>query len=154
MKNFRKIIYCLFILLLLFIFISPVFAGKMDACNYLGSTDGKKTIDIDEKIADTVHLLVLIIQIAVPILLIIFGSFDFVKAITGGKEDEIKKGQQVFIKRAIAAVIVFFVIAIVKFLVGFVIDKSESDNFLNCVDCFLDGSGSKNCLKRPTIKKS
>ena len=139
MKNVKKISYCLLLFVAIFGLINPVFAA-MEACNTIGGAN----INIDAKIADTIHIVILVIQIVVPVILVIFGSIDFLKAVTGGKEDEIKKGQQIFIKRVIAAVLVFFVIAIVKLLVGFVAGD-ESPNILNCVDCFLNGSETKEC---------
>ena len=85
-----------------------------------------------------VSTIVLLIKIAVPILLIIFGMLDLGKAVTAQKEDEIKKGQQTFIKRALAAVIVFFVIQIVQILIRFV---SNNDNSVaQCFNCFVQGS--------------
>ena len=84
-----------------------------------------------------VSTIILLIKIAVPILLIIFGMLDLGKAVTAQKEDEIKKGQQTFIKRAIAAVIVFFVIQIVQIVVRFV---SGNDNSVaQCFNCFIHG---------------
>lgn len=133
----KKINYCLFGLIVLFFVVSPVFAS-MEACNsYLDIT-------IDEKIANATRIVVLVIQIVIPILLVIFGSIDFVKAVVAQKEDEIKKGQQTFVKRIIAAVIVFFIVAIVKLIVGFGAGK-KSTNILNCVSCFVDGPNSKEC---------
>lgn len=88
-----------------------------------------------------VHAAVTIIKIVVPILLIIFGMLDLGKAVIASKEDEIKKGQQTFIKRTIAAIIVFFVIQIVQILIRFV---SNSDtNVVNCFNCFVNGSVSE-----------
>ena len=66
-----------------------------------------------------VSTIITLITIVVPVLLIIFGMIDFLKAVTASKEDEIKKGQQTFIKRLIAAVIVFFIIAIVRLIISF-----------------------------------
>lgn len=80
---------------------------------------------------------ILIIKIVVPILLIIFGMLDLGKAVVASKEDEIKKGQQLFIKRLISAVIVFFVIQIVQLLIGFV-SNSDSD-ISKCFNCFVNG---------------
>ncbi len=60
------------------------------------------------------------IQIGVPILLVIWGMLDLGKAVVAQKEDEIKKGQQVFVKRLLAAAIVFFVVVIVEFIVQIV----------------------------------
>lgn len=50
-----------------------------------------------------------IIRIAVPVLLIIFGMVDFFKATFDNNEDEMKKDRERFIKRIIAAIIVFLV---------------------------------------------
>lgn len=69
-----------------------------------------------------------IIQILIPIGLIIMGTMDLGKAVIASKEDEIKKNQQVLIKRAIAAVLVFLVATLVTFLMGFV----GNDNWNTC----------------------
>jgi hypothetical protein len=61
-----------------------------------------------------------IIQIVIPIGLIVWGTLDLGKAVIASKEDDIKKAQQLLIKRAITAVLVFLVSAIVMFLMGFV----------------------------------
>lgn len=81
---------------------------------------------------------ILIIKIAVPIILVIFGMMDLMKAVIASKEDEIKKGQQTFIKRLIAAVIVFFVIQIVQIIVKFV--SSNDTSVSNCFNCFINGT--------------
>lgn len=61
-----------------------------------------------------------VIQILVPIGLIIMGSIDFGKAVMAANEDDIKKGQKIFIKRCIGAILVFLVSVIVTFVMGFV----------------------------------
>ena len=81
---------------------------------------------------------ILIIKIAVPIILVIFGMMDLMKAVIASKEDEIKKGQQTFIKRLIAAVIVFIVIQIVQIIVKFV--SSNDTSVSNCFNCFINGT--------------
>lgn len=84
-----------------------------------------------------VSTIITIIKIAVPVLLIIFGMLDLGKAVVAAKEDEIKKGQQTFIKRAIAAVIVFFVIQIVQIIIRFV--SGNDQNVASCFNCFING---------------
>ncbi len=133
MKSLKKICYCLVLMFSLFAVMNPVFAKN--GCEGIG-------IEIDDKILDVVHYIILIIQIVIPILLVIFGSIDFLKAVVAQKDDEIKKGQQTFIKRIIAAVIVFFVVAIVRLVVSFAADKDDKDTILDCFNCFLDGSES------------
>lgn len=67
-----------------------------------------------------VRFILTIIQWVVPIVLIMLGTIDLVKAVIAGKEDDIKKNQQVLFKRAIAAVIVFLVPLIVTTITGLI----------------------------------
>lgn len=124
----KKLKYFIFIIMALFMVTSPVFAEN--GCDYL-------KIDIDTKITSSVHWIIVILQIAIPVVLVIFGSIDFLKAVTASKEDEIKKGQQTFIKRLIAAALVFFITAIVRLVVSFATGNDKS--ILNCANCFLNG---------------
>lgn len=134
----KKLSYLL-LLVMCSIMMSPVYAKDIAGCEaILGSK-----IQIDEKIANTVHIVILVIQIAVPILLVIFGMIDLMKAVIAGKEDEIKKNQMTFVKRLIAAAIVFFVFVIVKMLISFVADDSK--NLINCANCFINGPGTSSC---------
>ena len=70
--------------------------------------------------------------IVVPILLIVLGSIDFMKAVVAGKEDDIKKAQSVFVKRIIAAVIVFLIPLIVNIIMG-ILPGADGSNCLTCV---------------------
>jgi len=85
------------------------------------------------KLISTIYLA---IQIGVPILLVFFGMLDLGKAVMAQKEDEIKKGQQMFVKRLISAVLVFLVFFIVQLAVGLVSDD-EDGNFANCAKCLI-----------------
>lgn len=55
-------------------------------------------------------------RIAVPILLIVFGIIDFATALFSSKEDDMKKKRETFIKRIIAAVLVFLAPILVNLL--------------------------------------
>lgn len=59
-----------------------------------------------------------IIQIGIPIILIVMGSIDLGKAVLSSDDKEIKGATGRLIKRAIAAVAVFFVVTIVSLLMG------------------------------------
>lgn len=89
----------------------------------------------DGILPNIVSTVILIIQIAIPVILIIFGMIDLGKAVMSQKDDEIKKGQQTFFKRLLAAAIVFFIIAVVKLVVG-VIAGAGGDSSISCIDCF------------------
>ena len=60
------------------------------------------------------------------------------KAVIASKEDEIKKAQMTFVKRLIAAVIVFFIIYLVQLVVNF-IAGSNQDTIMGCFNCFIKG---------------
>lgn len=100
-------------------------------------------VTIDEQVPHIIKYVLLIIQILVPILLVIFGTIDLLKSIYAGKEDEIKKGQQIFIKRLISGVLVFFVIAIVKLFIS-VFGNSDNPGIMNCVNCVINGPEKTN----------
>lgn len=59
-----------------------------------------------------------LIQIGIPIILIIMGSIDLGKAVLSSDDKEIKGATSKLIKRAIAAVAIFFVVTIVSLLMG------------------------------------
>ena len=82
-----------------------------------------------------------LIKIGVPILLIIFGMLDLGKAVVAQKEDEIKKSQQLFVKRLLSAALVFFVVVIVEVVFNLVA-TNEKAGIWNCVDCFINGPSS------------
>lgn len=128
----KKKILLLVILLMCVLYVPNVLAVDITGCETILSG-----IKIDSKIANATHTIILVIQIAVPILLVIFGMMDLFKSIIAQKEDEIKKGQQIFIKRLITAAIVFFIISIVKLLISF---ASDDEGIMTCASCFLNGA--------------
>lgn len=99
--------------------------------------------NIPSSIPKLIHRIYLVFQIVVPLILIILGSIDFVKSIIAQKEDEIKKGQQIFIKRLIVGVIIFFIFSIVKIVVSLVADNDKKINIINCASCFINND--ENC---------
>jgi len=103
----------------------------------IGKTAAEICSDEMITIMEVVKSVLTIIQIAVPILLIIMGSLDLMKAVMAGKEDEIKKAQGTFVKRAIAAVIVFFIPLIVSLVIGLLpADQTSSGEKLNYKYCW------------------
>lgn len=89
------------------------------------------------KIPELTSWIVTILEIAVPVILVILGIIDFVKAIMSQKDDEIKRGQNVFIKRLVTGVLIFFIVVIVKLLVSLLATDKDSKNILSCIDCFI-----------------
>ena len=105
-----------------------------------GGVNGIK--DIPAVLPNLVSLVVNIIKIVIPILLIIFGMIDLGKAVAAGKEDDIKKGQSVFMKRAIAAVTVFLVVAIVQLIFSLLVAQTGDSGISGCISCFVNGASS------------
>lgn len=75
-------------------------------CEDLIGSEGRKLI----------NTLMKWMRIAVPILLIVFGIIDFATALFSSKEDDMKKKRETFIKRIIAAVLVFLAPILVNLL--------------------------------------
>ncbi len=134
----KKIIYII-VLLMLFV---PMFTVGADTYNNYNkdgivSCGSNLVTGIPILIPNVVKTAYIIIQVAVPVLLVVMGSFDLMKGLTAQKEDEIKKGQQIFIKRLVSAAIIFFVFAIAKVIISFAADES-SGRILECAQCFLE----------------
>ena len=125
----------------------------LDLFNVLNACKEAIGADVPPAILNIIHYLYLGIQIIVPIMLIIFGMLDLARALSSQKEDEIKKAQSGLIKKAITAVLVFLIFALVGFIVKFASNLSGEDdpnsqnqaNVWNCVSCFIGGSNSDAC---------
>jgi len=63
------------------------------------------------------------VKYIIPVIVIVLGILDFIKAIASEKDDEMKKAQGSFVKRLIAAAIIF----IVPFIIEFILDKMGFD---------------------------
>lgn len=95
--------------------------------------------DIPYQVPGIISFAVNALKIATPIILIIVSIIVLLKAIAASNEDEIKKAQKGLVRRVVAAVMVFFVISIVQFVVMTVASNSkEADNVSNCLSCFLN----------------
>ena len=75
-----------------------------------------------------------IIQIVVPILLLIMGVIDLAKAVLASDEKAVKAAQGMLVKRAIAAVAVFFAVVFVNAIMGLIgsTDDGSSTNWFKC----------------------
>ena len=111
--------------------------------NFLATCMG---VEIPNIIPNITSLVVDIIKMVVPFMLIVMGMLDLGKAVIASKEDEIKKAQSLFIKRIIAAVLVFFIVAIVQLVFGILADADGSDGSIDkegvneCLNLFLNGA--------------
>ena len=107
MKNIKK-----YILVLILFLPQIIYAAEKRSCG----TVGKGGISgIPAKIPEITSFIIIVLQVAAAVILVIVGSIDLFRGLTSGKEEEIKKGQQTFIKRLIIGALVFFIILIVTF---------------------------------------
>lgn len=97
-------------------------------------------IVIPAAIANLLKMLVTIIQVVVPIGLVVWGMLDLGKAVFQQKEEDIKKAQQLFLKRIVAAILVFLTVAIVQFVAG-IVDEAIRSDIAGCISAIF-GSGS------------
>lgn len=75
-------------------------------------------------------MVIKVLQIAVPIGLIVMGTIDMAKAVIAGDEKKMKEAQRPFIKRIIAAVIVFLIPIIVNMVLSFV--TTGNSDWIDC----------------------
>lgn len=96
-----------------------------DCTAFLGNENAGETF---LTIIGMARIVVQILQILVPIALIVWGSIDIGKAVIAGDEKKIKEAQKPFVKRIIAAIIVFLIPWLVNVIIGFV----GSDDWHDC----------------------
>ena len=77
-----------------------------------------------------------IVQWAIPIILIVIGTFDIMKAVIASKEDESKAAQKLLIKRVVYAVVIFLIPTIVYFVFNIVSYTDGIDGTGNFWDCW------------------
>lgn len=73
---------------------------------------------LGEDLINKINSYLKIIRISVPILLLVYGIMDFVKALFSPEEGEMKKAQQTFMKRLLIAVLIFLVPILVNLLLN------------------------------------
>lgn len=112
-----------------------------DIFGYLDTVKCGNT-EIPAPIPAIIRTIINIIKIATPLVLIIVGMIDMIKAVTSNDEKKIKESQSKFIKRLIPATMVFLVISIIQFVVSIIADDSAS--IMNCISCVI--SNSKSCI--------
>lgn len=90
---------CLFVMMFLIISLCiPVFAAQEVKCGNVFSVE----------LIEELRKIFRVIQIVVPILLTLLTMFDFAKAVFVQDKDGLNKAKNNFLKRAVAAMIVFF----------------------------------------------
>ena len=103
----------------------------LDALLFL--TKDESTACIDDSLLNImrlVRLVIKVLQIAVPVGLILMGTIDMAKSVIAGDEKKIKEAQKPFVKRIVAAIIVFLIPYIVNIAINLVV--SDASDWRNC----------------------
>lgn len=92
-------------------------------------------------------IIIQIIYVVTPLLLIVTGSITMIQAMMKKDESEIKKAQNLLVKKIIVAVIVFLMVSITKMVIGLVADEG----WTTCANCaFNPSQGNCGIEKVPT----
>ena len=92
------------------------------------SFTGNYTVDCDDfEVLKIIYNAVIIIA---PVLVILFGSIDYTKAVLASDAEKMKKAQKKFVPRLIAAVLLILVPIIVRLILSF---ADLSDSALSCI---------------------
>lgn len=144
-----KKVFIVFLTLFVLCVSTPVYADDVcgtdavamdvDACNNIGGIPTK--CGIPSGLAGMINDAFNLLKIGVPVVLIIIGMIDLLKAVAGQKEEDIKKGWNMFAKRVIYGIAVFFVFFLVQFVVSLLPGKSGKADILSCVKTFFGYGG-------------
>lgn len=110
------------------------------------STEGNKGIKQAVKI---VGIIISFMKWIVPGILIVVGMIDFAKAVISSDDKAISKSTASFVKRLVAAVIIFFIPTIALTILDVLkvtngIEKTTDTNFGACTKCLFDPFNSCN----------
>jgi len=107
----------------------------------MGAVDIAQFCEETKEILQFVGYVLTVFKIAIPVLIIAFGMFDFGKAVVAEKEDEIKKQTKRLIYRVVAGAVIFFIPTIVLFIFGslngYKNDMATADGWDTCQNCIL-----------------
>lgn len=130
---------------------------------YLDTTVGFKN-KLDKKVAEcngtsipygipyVVHIVINLLKIFTPIILIIMGMLDFFKAVVASDEKQMKESSSRFIRRILAAVVVFLTVSIVQFVFNLL--DTEDGGAISCITCFVNGNCSVTEMSNNTSNSS
>ena len=107
-----------------------------------GSKPTDSTIDMQidlgcegmKEVLGLIKIIYNLIRYATPIVLIILGSIDMLRAVMAGKEDDIKKNQKRFVSRLVLAVGIFLLLSVFELITN-ILDRSnvsDSKAWYNC----------------------
>lgn len=88
------------------------------------------------------NLLYKLVKVIVPIILVVMGTSDFLRAVSANDEKSMDETPKRFARRIGAAVLIYFVMTMVQLVIK-VIDTDNKSSVLSCAKCFI--SSEKKC---------
>ena len=131
MKKNKKI-YKTIIILFLLVFVTGC---EQQSFNFSEMCVHCNDTYIPSALATLSRNLIGLVQVMVPVIIILVGMIELVKAIMAGDEKKMDEVKPSLIKKIIAGVMIFLVIAIVKFAFGII--PSETGTVMECVSIFV-----------------
>ena len=132
MKKKKTLNYLLFITLL----ITPIIvnaANEETVKEYIICGNDKRFPTVVGTLISTLYV---IIKILVPLLLVIAGIISFLKVtFSSNVEEELNKAKKGLINKIAAAVIIYFIISILNFVIALV--AGANNNFASCINCMI-----------------
>ena len=107
--------------------------NNSEVCGFLGNEDSK-TVAIFRKLYKYLKVLI-------PVLIILLGIVDFIKVVVTGKDDDMKKAINRFVKRIIVAVIFVLVPVLIQLFInisGLTSEYSGINDGIRAILCILD----------------
>lgn len=86
------------------------------------------------------------IQVAVPIIIILTGMIELLKAVISSDEKKMDESKGSLMRKFIAGIAIFLVFVIVKFAFS-MLDNMTVDRYLNCASCFIN----EECDNAPVV---
>ena len=108
-------------------------------------TGANKATGIPAFLPPITSFLVALLQVAIPVVLIIAGILEMIKAIVAGNPDQVSKSKNKLIKKFVAALIAFFVITLLTTVVKMTAESNEKATFVACMSCFLNNDCNNDC---------
>lgn len=88
-----------------------------------------------------------IIKLLIPVILIVLGIIDMLRAASANEDKAMKEATRRFARRIVAAVLVFFVISLTQFVIKTISNaarksnnegvEADTNNILSCISCFI-----------------
>lgn len=90
------------------------------------------------KAVRVIGVLLFIAKICVPFIIIVFGSIDFFKAVTGGSTESMVKQGKTFLFRVLIGVSVFILPTVINYVISSLKSGDYEDSNAQCASCLLD----------------